>query len=255
MKNEVISSEAISRGLRTGFVGQKAFWFEYITSTNDIAKKMAVQKAVEGTVIATGRQTAGKGRLGRVWSSPEGTMALSVILRPENAALNNLIMAASLAVMHTISKIAGIQSQIKWPNDVLINGKKVCGILIENGWKSSNLDYAVIGIGVNVNFNAEDYPEIKDTATSLSWESGKNISVLCMIRQLLEEFERLYLSGNAVFDEWRENLVTLGKEIRVTSGSSINEGIAKDVDRDGSLLLLQVDGKLLKIPAGEVTLR
>jgi BirA family transcriptional regulator, biotin operon repressor / biotin---[acetyl-CoA-carboxylase] ligase len=255
LNNDILSSEALTDELHTKFIGRKIVCYESVTSTNDVAKIMALDKAVDGTLVITQEQTAGKGRLGRVWTSPKGTLALSLILRPDVFRLNSLIMIASLAVLRTLQKMTVFEPKIKWPNDILINDKKVCGILIENGWRGSTLDYAIVGIGINVNFNPEDYPDIKDTATSLSNESGKIISVLKLTRQLLEEFEKLYLDGDIIFEEWRNNLVTLGKEVRVTSGIEVNEGVAESVERDGSLLLRLPEGKLLKIAAGDVTLR
>ena len=253
--NDAVSAESITRDLNTRIIGRSVFWFETVTSTNDVAKKMAQQNAASGTVIIAGEQTAGKGRLGRTWSSPRGTLALSVILRPDISMLHKLIMVASLAISHSIKKVTGLDAQIKWPNDVLINGKKISGILIENGWRGNVLDYAVIGIGVNVNFRPDDYSDIKETATSLSNESGNDISILTIARQLLVELDRLYLSGDSVFEEWRRNLITLGKEVRVTSGGMVNAGIAETVDRDGRLILRQANGSLLKISAGDVTLK
>jgi BirA family biotin operon repressor/biotin-[acetyl-CoA-carboxylase] ligase len=198
------------------------------------------------------------GRKKRLWLSPKGSIALSIILYPNTAYLPFLIMVASLAVVHSIEKVTGLKSQIKWPNDVLINDKKVCGILIESGVRGNTVDYAIIGIGINVNLRLADFPEISSVASSLSQELGRNISWLDMIRCLLAETERLYLtlpSGDSVYREWRDNLVTLGKKVQVRSGETIYKGTAESVASDGSLFLRQSDGSLIKIVAGDVTLR
>jgi len=224
----------------------------------DIAKRQAQQGAREGTVIVAEEQTAGRGRIKRTWLSPRGSIALSIILYPQLAYLPSLIMVASLAVVHGIAKVTGLKSQIKWPNDVLVNGKKVCGILIESDVKGSVVDYAIIGIGVNVNLRLSQFPEISPTATSLSHELGRDVSRLDMIRCLLAEAERLYLAlptGQSVYQEWRDNLATLGKKVQVRSGATTYKGLAESVASDGSLLLRQSDGSLIKIVTVDVTLR
>jgi BirA family biotin operon repressor/biotin-[acetyl-CoA-carboxylase] ligase len=167
-------------------------------------------------------------------------------------------MVASLAVAHCIEQVTGLKAQIKWPNDVLVNSKKVCGILIESDVRGSTVDYAIIGIGINANLRLADFPEIPPTATSLSHELGGAVPRLDMIRCLLIETERLYLAssaGEAVYQQWRDRLVTLGKEVQITSGATTYQGIAESVASDGSLLLRQPDGSLTKIVAGDVTLR
>ena len=167
-------------------------------------------------------------------------------------------MIASLAVVHCIEAVTGLKSQIKWPNDVLINGRKLCGILIESDVRGNMVDYAIMGIGVNVNLRLSDFPDILSTATSLSDELGREVSRLDVIRQLLVEIERLYLTlqtGGSIYEEWRDSLVTLGRRVRVKLGDTIYEGVAESVTVDGSLLLRRSDGSLTKIVSGDVTLR
>jgi len=224
----------------------------------EVAKQEAQQGAAEGTVIIADEQTAGKGRIKRVWLSPKGNIALSVILYPSIVYLPSLIMLASLAVVHSIEAVTGLKSQLKWPNDVLINGKKVCGVLIESNVRGDTVDYAIIGIGVNVNLRLYDFPEIQPTATSLSEELRRDVSPLNVIQCLLIEIERLYLvlaAGGSIYEEWQDSLVTLGRRVHVKSGEMVYEGVAESVSRDGSLLLRHSDGSLSKIVAGDVTLR
>ncbi|MBA7688640.1 Bifunctional ligase/repressor BirA [subsurface metagenome] len=183
---------------------------------------------------------------------------MSVILYPSVVHLPSLIMLASLAVVHSIETLTGLKSQVKWPNDVLINGKKVCGILLESGVRGNIVDYAIIGIGINVNLRLSDFPEILATATSLSNELGRDVSRLNVIQRLLVEIERLYLvlkAGGSIYEEWWDSLVTLGRRVRVKSGKTIYEGVAESVARDGSLLLRHSDGSLSRIVAGDATLR
>jgi len=258
MKKSSLSSAAIADNLGTRFIGQRVIYYPSLASTNDAAKQEAQQGAREGTVVIAGEQTAGRGRIKRAWLSPKGSIALSIILHPELAYLPSLIMVASLGVVHCLEKVAGLKPEIKWPNDVLINQKKVCGILIESEVKGKRADYAIIGIGINVNLKPSAFPQISPTATSLSQELGRDISQLDMIRCLLAEIESLYLalpSGDAVYKQWRDNLATLGKRVRVSSEETTYEGIAESVASDGSLLLRQPDSSLTKIVAGDVTLR
>lgn len=253
---DILSPASITDNLGTCFIGQKVLYFPSLTSTNEVAKQKAQQGAGEGTIVVAGEQTAGKGRIKRIWLSPEGNIALSVILRPCIMYLPYLIMLASLAVVHSIEKITGMKSQVKWPNDILINGKKVCGILIESDVRGNIVDHTVIGIGVNVNLRPSIFSEMLPTATSLSHELGRDISCLSIIRCLLVEFEKLYLAlstGESIYEEWRDRLVTLGKRVNVRWGDIIYEGIAESVGRDGSLLLLHPDGRLTKVVAGDVT--
>jgi len=258
MLEDSLSPIAVTSGLATSFIGQEVICYPSLPSTNDLAKRRAREGAKEGTVIVAEEQTAGRGRIGRSWLSPRGSIALSIILYPPLDYLPLLIMVASLAVAGGIERVTGLKAQIKWPNDVLLNGKKVCGILVESDIKGERVEYAVIGIGLNINLELSDFPEVAPLATSLSHELGRSVSRLAVVRSLLTEAERLYLAlpeGEAVFKQWRERLVTLGQKLRVSSGEAAYEGVAESVSSDGSLLLRSTDGSLIKIVAGDVTLR
>jgi BirA family biotin operon repressor/biotin-[acetyl-CoA-carboxylase] ligase len=256
MVEDSLSAADITHGLNTSFIGQEVSFYPSLPSTNDMAKGQARQEAKEGTVIIAEEQTAGRGRLGRGWLSPRGSIALSIVLYPPLNYLPSLIMVASLAVANSIEQVTGLKAQLKWPNDVLVNNKKVCGILIESDVRGDRVDYAVIGIGLNANLNPAEFPQIAPLATSLSQELGRDISPRELIRSLLMEAERLYLAlpGDWVFQQWRDRLVTLGKSVRVSSGEATYSGVAESVASDGSLLLRQPDGNLVKIVAGDVTL-
>ena len=253
-----LSPASITSNLGTHFVGQRVICYPSLTSTMEVAKQEAQLGAVEGTVVIADEQTAGRGRIKRVWLSPKGSLALSIILYPSVVNLPSLIMLASLAVVHSIEAVTGLRSQIKWPNDVLVNGRKVCGILIESSVRGNIVDYAIIGIGINVNLRLSDFPAIQSIATSLSAELGRGVSRLNLVRRLLVEMERLYLAlqaGVSIYEEWRDSLVTLGRRVRVKSGKTVYEGVAESVARDGSLLLRHSNGDLSKIVAGDATLR
>ena len=257
MNIEDLSPELITRDLATRFVGQRIVYYPSLASTMEVAKREAQQGAAEGTVVLADIQTAGRGRMERVWLSPGGNIALSLILYPPVSYLPYLIMLASLAVVHSIETATGLKPQIKWPNDILINGKKVCGILIESDVQGNSVSYSIIGIGININLKPADFPEIGPIATSLSHELGEDIPRLKVLRGLLRELEVLYLKlsdAESVFREWRDNLETLGREIDVKSGDIIYRGLAESVAADGTLLLRGADGRLSRIVSGDVTL-
>jgi len=256
--DDSLSPIAITSNLTTRFVGQRVIYYPTLTSTMDVARSEAQQGAAEGTTIVADEQTAGRGRLKRIWMSPRGSVALSVILYPAVAYLPYLTMLASLSVVHTIEAVTGLKAEVKWPNDVLINGKKVCGILVESDVRRNVVGYAIIGIGLNVNLRLADFPDILPIATSLSDELGRSVLRLDVVRRLLVDMERLYLSlpaGESVYEEWRDKLVTLGRDVSVTSGKTTYNGIAESVARDGSLWLRRSDGSLTRVVAGDVTLR
>jgi len=257
MAEDKISAGAITRDLKTRFVGRRVLYYPVLTSTMEVARQEAERGAAEGTVVIADEQTAGRGRLKRPWLSPRGNIALSVILYPDLPRLPQLTMLASLAVAHSIEATTGLKAAIKWPNDVLVSGKKVSGILLESNVKGSTANHAIIGIGINVNLPPLDFPEITPTATGLADELGKKVSRLAVIQRLLVEIEQLYLTlsaGESLYEKWRDSLVTLGEKVRVSTGDNIYEGVAESVDRDGSLLVRQADGRLHRFVAADVTL-
>ena len=253
MENDL---SVVSQCLDTRIIGHNVLYYPRVTSTMDVARQEARRGAAEGTVIIADEQTAGKGRIRRSWFTPKGNIALSIILYPGVSYLPYLIMLASLAVANSIEAETGLKTQIKWPNDILIGGKKVCGILVESDVREDAVAYAIIGIGINVDFRIADFPDIAATATSLGTELGRDISRIRLLKRLLTEIDMLYASaGESIFASWRDRLVTLGKKVQATSGNSIMKGVAESVDRDGSLMLRLADGSLTSIIAGDVTLR
>ena len=258
MLDDVMNKSLITKGLNTRFIGQNVLYYPVTTSTNDIARQQALAKCPEGTAVIADRQTSGRGRLKREWVTPQGNIVVSVVLYPARKELPFLTMLAALAVQCGIRKTTGLKCQLKWPNDVLINGKKVCGILLESRAAANSVDYAIIGIGINVNMKLADYPEISAIATSLADETGEEVSRAATLQNLFVEMEKLYLrlqAGESILAEWRENLVTLGKQIHVRAGDDVFEGIAEAVAEDGSLLLRCADGRSMTFTAGDVTLK
>jgi BirA family biotin operon repressor/biotin-[acetyl-CoA-carboxylase] ligase len=250
--------ESVSSSLGTGFIGRRIIYFPRLSSTMDTARQQVRKGAAEGTVVVAGEQTGGRGRGKRIWLSPPGNIALSVILYPDIASLPYLIMIASLAMAHGIEETTGLKADIKWPNDVLIGGKKVGGILIENEISGGKTARAVIGIGINIALEETAIENSTLPATSLEKEIKQRVSKGDLTRSLLAEMERLYLllpDGGLIFGAWRDKLVTLGKRVTVAMNDKVLEGIAESVDESGSLALRLDDGECIRIVAGDVTLR
>jgi len=223
----------------------------------EVARDRARHRAPEGTVILAGEQTTGRGRMKRTWISPPGSISLSVILYPDISRLPHMVMIASLAAARSVEQVTGLKTALKWPNDVLIRGKKVCGILIENELSGSAVSYAIIGIGINVNFTVRRLTQIASFATTLADELGHEIPLTDLVGALLAEMDQLYAQAGAdsIYREWRDRLETLGKPVTVTSGHTVMHGTAEAVAPDGSLLLRQEDGTLSRVIAGDITLR
>ncbi len=252
-----LSAAAISDGLGTRLIGRKIVYFPCLSSTMAVAREEIRRGASDGTVVVADEQTVGRGRLSRGWLSPPGSVSLSVILRPDVSCLPYLIMLAAVAVAGAIEAVTGLKTQLKWPNDVLIGGRKVCGILVESEVSGGAADYAIMGIGINVNIRVADFAEIAPLATSLSDELGAGVSRLWLGRRLLVELDKLYRTlphGEGILKKWRQRLMTLGRRVRVVSGDDVYEGVAESVDDDGSLLLRCDDGSRRRVLAGDVSI-
>jgi BirA family biotin operon repressor/biotin-[acetyl-CoA-carboxylase] ligase len=250
----LIDVQAVDRMLRTEAIGRKLIYLPETGSTMDDARAEAEKNAPHGTVVMAEEQTKGRGRFGRRWVSPAGkNLYLTVVLRPNAERLRRLAMTVPLAVCLAAEEVASVRATIKWPNDVQVEGRKLSGILIESGMSGTQVDYALVGIGVNVNDPIDD-PEIAEIATSLARETGRDVPREAALAALLNEFEELYESGR-VFDAWRERIVTLGQDVRLTFREEVYEGCAEDVDEEGSLILRLPDGSRITFAAGEVSLR
>ncbi len=197
MKNEgnLIGSKKIKDELQTDFIGQEIYIFTEVTSTNDVAKELAIKGAREGTIVIAETQSRGRGRLGRKWVSPEGGMWFSIILRPKvdpEDALKLTLMTAAV-VAKVISDTFRLKAEVKWPNDIVINGKKVCGILTEARTKGDMVDFVVIGVGINANINLDSFPKhLGKSLTSLREELKEDINRKRFLCALLEELEQCY---------------------------------------------------------------
>ena len=247
--------------LRTEFLGRRVFYEASTLSTMDIARREAQAGAPEGAIALAEEQTAGRGRMGRSWVSPPGeNIYVTLVLRPTLDQLRYLSVIAPLAVCHAIEETTGLLPRIKWPNDIVINGKKVCGLLTQSDVSDSRVLYAVTGIGLNVNMDVAAYDEIRDIATSLRAELGRDVSREEVLAATMNHLEALYQAvrrGEVVSMDWKQRLDTLGQHVRVSGpdGALLEQGVAVDADSDGSLILRRDDGSHVRIEAGEVTLR
>lgn len=255
---EELTPERIREGLVTKFVGQKVVYFESIGSTNEAAKELVNQGAPEGTVVIAEEQTAGKGRLGRRWITPAGTGLLFSLLLYPNFSLEevpHLTMLASLAAAEAIESVAGLPVRFKWPNDILIRGRKAGGVLTEVGVTGERLDYVVVGIGLNVNWDPSQVPELAGKATSLSEELGCEICRLDLLQRLLRYMEVGYLrlqEGYLPHKVFTSLLANLGEKVEVVLPRGKEEGFVEGVDAEGALLLRKEDGTTVRVTMGEV---
>lgn len=256
----MLSKTELQHNLQTTVIGNKLFVFESIDSTNECAKTLAEAGCEEGTVIVSEVQTAGKGRLGRTWTSDAGkNLLFSIVLRPkmkaEQAGL--LSMLAAVATSTAIEATTNITTVCKWPNDLLLNGKKCCGILLESSLTPTSVNYAIVGIGLNVNQTQFDN-ELETRATSLKLTTEKEIDRTGLLKNIFEHIDRYYAmiqtnNWDTVLNEWRQRATMFGKEITLLQSDQQIHGIARDINSDGGLILETSSG-MQTYYAGEVTL-
>jgi BirA family biotin operon repressor/biotin-[acetyl-CoA-carboxylase] ligase len=255
----MLSEQFLRKGLKTRVFGNKIYSFDSIDSTNNCAKAVAGCGASEGTVVIAEQQTAGKGRLGRLWeANPNENLMFSVVLRPKTAAdaLNLLPLYVAVAVSRAIERVTGLKVECKWPNDILYNGKKLAGILIEGSVKQNMVDYVVIGVGINVNQEKFD-GELSSKASSLRLESEKEVDRVSLFREILKGLEDDYKgfqnSGfQSVVPQWISRSTMINRPISVSQQGNIISGVVKGLSADGGLVL-QTNGTEQTVFAGDVT--
>jgi BirA family biotin operon repressor/biotin-[acetyl-CoA-carboxylase] ligase len=257
-----LSAKRVQAGLETVFVGRTLIYLSETGSTNDSARQLAREGASEGTVVIADYQTAGRGRLGRRWSAPPGSgLLMSLVFRPALAPhqVQRLTMVCGLAVVDAVESETNLQVALKWPNDVVIGGAKVGGILTEIEWTRDQVEYAVVGIGLNVNLAPAQLPgDLLVPATSLSHALGRPVARLPLLWAFLRVVEVRYLAlmaGHSPHEVWAERLVTLHQPVAVATSGTVLHGIAEGVDANGALQVRLADGRLETIMAGDVTLR
>ncbi|MGA2285631.1 MAG: biotin--[acetyl-CoA-carboxylase] ligase [Dehalococcoidia bacterium] len=243
--------------LETDALGRFALHQRSVASTMDVAREEAESDAPHGLIVLADEQTAGRGRRGRSWVSPPGGLYVTIVLRPEPDAVRRLALVAPLAVCEAIDAVARVRSAIKWPNDVLIEGRKVGGVLIDSRLSGDEVEYALVGIGVNLSLDPAQHAEIRDIATSLALESERKVAREKLLAAVLNRFEKLLADSRVdgdVYEAWRARLETLGRQVRAQSANDVEEGVAEDVDAEGNLLLRRPDGSIAVISAADVTL-
>lgn len=262
-EEEVYGQHELESRMNTAWAGHPVTFYQELSSTNLQAKLDAENGACQGALIVADMQTAGRGRRGRAWSSPAGTnVYFTLILKPDygpgHTSMVTLVMG--LAVAEGIRKTCGVEAGIKWPNDIVVNGKKVCGMLAEMSVERDYVHYVVIGVGINVRLQ-EFAPEIADTATSLCQESGHRVSRAELIVNVMKSFEDTYetfcAAGNlsGLMARYNKLLVNRGREVRVLDPKGEFRGISGGINETGELLVKREDGSLAEVYAGEVSVR
>jgi BirA family biotin operon repressor/biotin-[acetyl-CoA-carboxylase] ligase len=259
----LLADDLMARLGQTKVVGRDIRVFEETTSTNDVIEKLARDGVKEGAVVFAESQTKGRGRLGRKWMSPTRKgLWFSVLLRPnlQPQETTQLTVASATALRRAIHSVTGLSAEIKWPNDLLIGGKKVVGILTEMSAEVDRVRHVILGIGVDVNQDAAEFPvELRKIATSLKIEAGGEISRAELATEILRELDVDYarICGgkfSQVADEWEAGCATIGKKVSVQMGSRLIRGCAEALDDDGALLVRTEHGHLERVIGGDVTL-
>ena len=260
---DVMSKAEIESLMDTKWAGSNVVYYDEIDSTNNRAKEAGDNKAPHGTLFVADMQVAGKGRRGRVWQSPAGSsIYMTILLYPEISPLKapQLTLVMAIAVAEGIKEVTGLDTKIKWPNDIVVNGRKICGILTEMSTEIDYINHVVIGAGINV--NQDDFPEdIRKTASSLKMELGKQVKRSELIAAIMKSFEKDYeiflktedLSG--LQELYNSMLVNLDRDVKVLEPGNEYEAHALGINKTGELIVRTAEGEEKEIYAGEVSVR
>jgi BirA family biotin operon repressor/biotin-[acetyl-CoA-carboxylase] ligase len=256
-----LNVDRLQEGLKTKRLGRKIFFAHEIGSTNNWAKELALLGAEEGTVAIAETQTAGRGRLDRFWVSPKGGLYFSVVFRPalEPKQTAKLVFVAGLAVVEALHELYGLCVETKWPNDVLLNKRKVCGILAEMNTTGDKVNFVIVGIGINANFDTKEAlpQELWENATSLESELDKKVQLDNLFRAVIERLECIYelflKEGFAlVLREWKKHAGFLGCKVKAVSDGEEWVGQALNVENDGALTIRLEDGTSKRVLMGDI---
>ena len=260
---DLISKEGISLYLNKDFSNVDIYIYKTTSSTNEVAKKLALSGAKHGTVVISEEQTQGKGRMGRSFYSPANTgIYMSIILRPTLTAMDSVLIttSSSVAICDAIHKVTGIECQIKWINDIYINNKKIGGILTEasTNFESGTIDYLILGLGINFNNPKDNFPDdLKEIADSLynGNSNGINRNILCaeILNNILSIIPKI--KDYNFISEYKKRSIILNQEIMYTSGGIYSKGRAIDINNDGSLVIIHDDGSIKILNSGEISIR
>ncbi len=259
-----IKSSEISKDLNTEFVGKNLYIYNEVKSTNTVARFLSSNNVENGTVVISEKQTAAKGRSGKSWESPLGGIWLSVILRPhvDHSRIPLITLATGVAVAKSLEKVGIENPEIKWPNDIMINGKKVCGILTEAIAKFNTIETVIVGVGIDANLNLDEFPEdLKDGTTTVEKELGQKRNENELIKIFFEEFEKIINIFNEkeyeqILKEWRKYSYTIGKIVEVREPyNKYYDGYVVGIGKEGALIVEKIDGTLEKVISGECIIK
>ena len=263
-ETEYLNRNKISDNLNTETIGKEIYIFKEVMSTNTVAKFLSENDVSNGTVVLSEKQSDAKGRLGKHWESPLGGIWLSIIVNPnvDHSKIPMITLATGVAVVKTLEKIGIENAEIKWPNDVLINGKKISGILTEAITKFNTIDKVIIGVGIDANFDVDILSkELQEGTTTLDIELGHRIDENEVITIFLEEFEKIAIMFNegefeAILKEWRKYSYSIGKIVEVREPFSKSyDAYVLGISREGALVVEKIDGTLEKVISGECIIK
>ena len=263
-ETEYLNRDEILKDLKTENIGKELYLFKEVMSTNTVAKFLSINGAEHGCVIISEKQSDAKGRMGKSWESPLGGIWLSIILTPkvDHSKIPLMTIATGVAVVNTLKRIGIENPEIKWPNDVMINGKKVCGILTEAITKFNIIENVIIGVGIDTNFDVDVLPEdLQEGTTTLDIELGHKVNENEIIRIFLEEAEtigKLFNEGGfeAILKEWRKYSYSIGKIVEVKEPfSKPYDAYVLGISKEGALVVEKIDGTLEKVISGECIIK
>lgn len=263
-ETDYIKADEISKDLNTEYVGKNLYVFKEVSSTNTVARFLSLNDAENGTVVISEKQTKAKGRSGKSWESPLGGVWLSIIINPivDYSKIPLITLATGVAVAKTLERVGVENPEIKWPNDIMINGKKVCGILTEAVTKFNTIENVIIGVGIDANLNVTDFPEeLQEGTTTLKEELHKEGNENYLIRLFFEEFEKINELFNAkeyevILKEWRKRSYSIGKIVEVREPfNTYYDAYVLGISKDGALIVEKIDGTLEKVISGECIIK
>jgi len=258
---DLMLSGDIKAGLKTRCFGKEVYSFQETSSTSDAASALARGGALEGTVVVADKQDQGRGRMGRLWESAPGLgIWMSIILRPHIPPMNapQVTITSAVAVAELLRQETALEPAIEWPNDIVIQGRKVCGILTEMVAEQDRVEFVILGIGLNVNHAEKDFsPQVRNVATSLYLEDGKRRDRTVLVQRLLERLETVYdmlEAGkfNEIATQWSAHSCTLGRRVQCSFDGKPVQGTAESLALDGALLVRDDTGELYRVTCGDV---
>ena len=261
---EHIKASEISKDLVPEWVGKNIYGFDEVSSTNTVARFLAMNDVANGSIVLSEKQTDARGRSGKAWESPMGGIWLSMILQPnvDYSKLPLITIATGVAVAKAIESTGITTAEIKWPNDIMIHGKKVCGILTEAVTKFNTIENVIIGVGIDANIDISDFPEeLQDGTTTIADELGRKEDENVLIRYFLEEFEKIadeftHEGYENILKEWRKRSYSIGKIVEVREPFNKNyDAYVVGIGKEGALIVEKIDGTLNKVISGECIIK